>query len=125
MLRENTLYREEIEELHEIFFIDDHDKDGYTPLILAAGTRILLTHSLTYLLTYSLTHVHIGYNMVDVVIELIEQDVKLDDTNKFGHTALTWACAGTHSLTYSLTYLLTYSLTYLLTHSLTHYRRSY
>ena len=57
--------------------------------------------------------------MVDVVIELIEQDVKLDDTNKFGHTALTWACAGTHSLTYSLTYLLTRSLTYLLTLSLT------
>ncbi len=56
MLRENTLYREEIEELNEIFFIDDHDKDGYTPLILAAGTRILLTHSLSYLLTYSRTH---------------------------------------------------------------------
>ncbi len=40
MLRENTLYREEIEELHEVFFIDDHDKDGYTPLILAAGAHL-------------------------------------------------------------------------------------
>ncbi len=56
--------------------------------------------------------------MVDAVIELIEQDAKLDDTNKFGHTALTWACAGTHSRL--LTHLLTHSLTHLLTHSLTH-----
>ena len=74
ILKDSTLFREEVNEVGEIFFKDAQDKDGFTPLLVAANN-----------------------NLVDVAIELLDDDVNVDATNKFGHTALTAACAGGHT----------------------------
>jgi len=74
LIAQNKLFRDEVENIGDVFFLDAHDDAGeYTPLILAAG-----------------------WNMKEAVAELIDKGVAVDDVNKFGHTAFTWACAGGH-----------------------------
>jgi ankyrin repeat protein len=76
ILKRNRLFRAEVVEIKgESFFIDKHDTTGgYTPLMYAAG-----------------------FNMIEAVALLIDMDVAIDDVNKFGHTAFTWACTGGHT----------------------------
>jgi len=71
VLDNNKLFRDEIELIPDAkFFADAVDAYGFTPLICAAGM-----------------------GMVDVVDKLLSMDVDIDYTNKFGHTAFTWACS--------------------------------
>jgi ankyrin repeat protein len=70
ILTENKLYRQEVEGMGQVFFADAVAHSGYSPLIMASG-----------------------FNMIDVVDSLIEYKVPIDHTNKFGHTAFTYACA--------------------------------
>lgn len=75
ILIDNQLHREEVKGCGEVFFVDAQYFSGYTPLIIAAG-----------------------FNMLDVVHTLIEDlEVDLETQNKFGHTALTYACAAGNS----------------------------
>ena len=74
ILTENKLYREEVEQLGEVFFTDAKGHSGYTPLILAAG-----------------------FNLIEVVDSLLNYKVPIDEQNKFGHTAFTYACAAGNS----------------------------
>jgi ankyrin repeat protein len=74
ILLENILYRNEVEGIGNTFFTDISIQNGYTPLILAAGL-----------------------NMVEIVNILLDYKTPIDKTNRFGHTALTYAAAGGHS----------------------------
>lgn len=71
---ENTVTRDAVADNRgEIFFADHESNQGDTPLILAAG-----------------------YNMIPVVNELIALGCAIDKTNKYGHSAFTWACLCGH-----------------------------
>ena len=48
--KRNKLYREEVEQLGEVFFTDAKGHSGYTPLILAAGFNLI--EVVDYLLNY-------------------------------------------------------------------------
>lgn len=74
ILVDNQLFREEIEALKDVFFIDATDRFGYSPIVVAAGM-----------------------NMVDIVNLLLEMDVNIHHKNVYGHTALTWACSSGHA----------------------------
>jgi hypothetical protein len=71
----NTLTRAAILEYEDaVYFTDLETPAGDTPLILAAG-----------------------YNMLPVVTDLIANGCEVNHANKYGHTALTWACMCGHS----------------------------
>ncbi|KAJ1438512.1 ankyrin repeat-containing domain protein, partial [Ochromonadaceae sp. CCMP2298] len=74
ILADNQLYREEVENTGQVFFVDTAGHSGYTPLIVAAG-----------------------FNMIEVVDRLLEYRTPVDCTNKFGHTPFTYACAAGNS----------------------------
>lgn len=74
LFADNTVTREAIADSPgEVYFTDTESVQGDTPLILAAG-----------------------YNMIPVVNELIATGSDVDKTNKYGHTAFTWACLCGH-----------------------------
>lgn len=74
IINDNRLFREEVENVGEKFFVDVLDQFGYSPIVLAAGM-----------------------NLLDVVNALIDIDVNIDHKNKYGHNALTWASASGHA----------------------------
>lgn len=74
LFAENSVTRDAVADNAGIaFFADTETAQGDTPLILAAG-----------------------FNMIPVVNELIAMGSPIDKTNKYGHTALTWACLCGH-----------------------------
>jgi ankyrin repeat protein len=56
------------------YFVNSEDHSGFSVLMIAAS-----------------------WDMIDVVTALVDLGAKVEHTNKYGHTALTWACTVGHS----------------------------